>query len=39
MVLRWSFSGEMIRTGYDQNMAVSPCRIQYLYQGRDPSSC
>jgi endo-1,4-beta-xylanase len=29
--------GEMIRTGYDQKLTISPCKMQYLYQGRDPS--
>ena len=31
-------SGEMIRAGYDQTMAISPCHMRYLYQGVDPSS-
>jgi endo-1,4-beta-xylanase len=29
--------GEMIRTGYDQTLTISPCKMRYLYQGRDPS--
>ena len=29
--------GEMIRSGYDQTLSVNPCRMQYLYQGRDPA--
>jgi Glycosyl hydrolase family 62/Cellulose binding domain len=31
-------SGEMIRAGYDQTLAVSPCNIEYLYQGDAPGS-
>jgi hypothetical protein len=31
-------SGEMIRAGYDQTLTISPCKIQYLYQGHDPSA-
>ncbi|HJP79028.1 MAG TPA: non-reducing end alpha-L-arabinofuranosidase family hydrolase [Pseudonocardiaceae bacterium] len=31
-------SGEMIRAGYDQNLVINPCKIQYLYQGHDPSA-
>jgi hypothetical protein len=31
-------SGEMIRSSYDQTLAISPCKIQYLYQGKDPSA-
>ncbi|MDX8035324.1 non-reducing end alpha-L-arabinofuranosidase family hydrolase [Lentzea sp. BCCO 10_0856] len=30
--------GEMIRTGTDQTLTISPCQIRYLYQGRDPNS-
>ena len=31
-------SGEMIRSGYDQTLTISPCKIQYLYQGDAPGS-
>jgi hypothetical protein len=31
-------SGEMIRTGFDQTLTISPCKIQYLYQGKDPGA-
>jgi endo-1,4-beta-xylanase len=31
-------SGEAIRSGYDQNDTISPCHLQYVYQGEDPSA-
>jgi hypothetical protein len=31
-------SGEMIRSGYDQTLTISPCHIQYVYQGDAPGS-
>jgi endo-1,4-beta-xylanase len=31
-------SGEMIRAGYDQTLTISPCKIQYLYQGDAPGT-
>jgi hypothetical protein len=31
-------SGEAIRSGYDETDTISPCDLQYLYQGHDPSS-
>ncbi|MFF9086658.1 non-reducing end alpha-L-arabinofuranosidase family hydrolase [Streptomyces sp. NPDC014991] len=30
--------GEMIRAGYDQTLTVPACRLQYLYQGKDPDA-
>jgi hypothetical protein len=30
--------GEMIRSGNDQNLTINPCRLQYVYQGMNPSA-
>jgi len=30
--------GEMIRSGNDQTLPVNPCRLQYLYQGKNPNA-
>jgi endo-1,4-beta-xylanase len=30
--------GEMVRAGTDQNLAISPCKMQYVYQGISPSA-
>ena len=30
--------GEAVRAGVDQKMLLNPCRLQYLYQGKDPAA-
>ncbi|NEC88828.1 non-reducing end alpha-L-arabinofuranosidase family hydrolase [Streptomyces sp. SID12501] len=30
--------GEMIRAGYDQTLTIPGCKLQYLYQGMNPSA-
>ena len=30
--------GEMIRAGFNQHLVIDPCRLQFLYQGEDPSA-
>lgn len=30
--------GEILRSGYDQTMTISPCRLRYLYAGVNPKA-
>lgn len=30
--------GEMIRSGVDQTLTISPCQLRYVYQGKDPEA-
>jgi endo-1,4-beta-xylanase len=30
--------GEAIRAGYDETLAIEPCRLRYVFQGADPTA-
>jgi endo-1,4-beta-xylanase len=30
--------GDILRAGYDQTLTIDPCKMQFLYQGKNPSS-